>query len=194
MLFTCTRHWNGIMNREHVMDRTQLSPSPPSRRGFVEGSPSPRSERVRWGNKPVQTFSTLCSDKTLQQWNCRLQFYPVSQRPESELNTFPKKALKVAGTCGNGKINWASVPSWPQDWTMVCTMVGWCVIIRRPRQAFPKAPLMSLNCKSAQLNIPGKWNTTFTVLLPLHTFLLLICNDLQLQYSVKKSFPYSLDD
>lgn len=146
------------------------------------------------GETNPSRHSALCSDKTLQQWNCRLQFSPVSQRPESELKTFPKKALKVAGTCGNGKINWASVPSWPQDWTMVCTMVGWCVIIRRPRQAFPKAPLMSLNCKSAQLNIPGKWNTTFTVLLPLHTFLLLICNDLQLQYSVKKSFPYSLDD
>lgn len=109
--------------------------------------------------------------------NCRLQFYSVSQRPESE---FPKTALKVAGMCGNGKINWASVPFWPQDWTMVCTMVGCCVIIRRPRQAFPKdnfTPLMSLNCKSTQLKIPGKWTTTFTVLLlPWQTFLLLICN------------------
>lgn len=128
--------------------------------------------------------------------NCRLPFYSVSQRPESELNRFLKIALKVAGMCGNGKINWASVPFWPQDWTMVCTMVGWCVIIRRPRQAFPKdnfAPLMSLNCKSTQLKIPGKWTTTFRVLLlPWQKFELLICNDLQLQYSVpQKSFPYS---
>lgn len=104
----------------------------------------------------------------------------VSQRPESELNRWAKNALKVAGMCGNGKINWASVPCWPQDWTMGLTVAGWCGTHRRPRQAFPTdnyASLMSLNCKSTQLRIPGKWNSTFTVLLlPLCTVLLLICN------------------
>lgn len=105
------------MNREHVMDRTHLSPSPlyQSRRGLLP-----------------------------------------------EFTEFPFWTRQV------GK------PVWPQDWSMVCAMVGWCVIIGRPRQAFPKdnfAPLMT------QLKIRGKWNTTFTVLLlPLHTFLLPICN------------------